>query len=229
MTNFFRFPHTPYLEWASEHSPRGDKVLSAIEAYDLLNANVIVEEKIDGANLGISLTDDGNFQFQNRGHILTLPGKGQFSRLSSWLNHHRQGLAAVLKPELILFGEWCAARHSLDYSALPDWFIMFDVYDSNAGKFWSISRRNSLARHAGLITPYEFFRGRTTMLELKHLLNASLSHYRNGPPEGIVIRRENTEWSENRAKLVRSDFTQSIEKHWRKRILEWNMLSHNKK
>ena len=31
-----------------------------------------------------------------------------------------------LGDRLILFGEWCAAQHSLDYETLPDWFLAFD-------------------------------------------------------------------------------------------------------
>jgi hypothetical protein len=43
-------------------------------------------------------------------------------------------------------------------------------------------------------------------------------------PEGLVIRRESTDWCESRAKLVRPDFTQAIDTHWRKRALEWNRI-----
>lgn len=225
MTTFFRFPHTPYLSWTGDNSPRDDKILSPEEAQELLMADVIVEEKLDGANLGISLTDNGELRVQNRGQFLTLPGIGQFSRLSSWLKQHNYALLSVLKPELILFGEWCAARHSLDYNKLPDWFLLFDVYDCHTRNFWSITRRNTLARSAGLFTPSEYLRGRTTLPELENLVNTSLSHYRNGSPEGIIIRRESPEWSKGRAKLVRPDFTQAIEQHWKNRPLEWNTLA----
>ncbi|WP_257945770.1 RNA ligase family protein, partial [Pseudomonas plecoglossicida] len=51
-----------------------------------------------------------------------------------------------------LFGEWCAARHSLDYGTLPDWFLLFDVYDRSTGRFWSTVRRDALAAEAGLAT-----------------------------------------------------------------------------
>lgn len=52
----------------------------------------------------------------------------------------------------MLFGEWCAARHSLGYNVLPDWFLLFDVYDRSSGRFWSTSRRNALVAEAGLFT-----------------------------------------------------------------------------
>lgn len=37
----------------------------------------------------------------------------------------------------VLFGEWCAALHSLDYNRLPGLFIAFDLYDRKTGLFCS--------------------------------------------------------------------------------------------
>lgn len=150
MDGFFRFPHTPHLVWLGEEEPRGDKILDVGETRALLDGNVLVEEKLDGANLGLSLDRDGGIRVQNRGQYLVQPFSGQFSRLSGWLAQHENGLRTVLQPELILFGEWMAARHSLDYTALPDWFLLFDVYDRTQQAFWSAVRRNELADKAGV-------------------------------------------------------------------------------
>lgn len=112
MADFFCFPHTPHLAWLGAGEPRDDKLLSADEAGDLLAGDVVVEEKIDGANLGFSLGTDGQMHAQNR---------GQFARPGPWLALHADGLASMLGGSgLILFGEWCAARHSLDYDRLSD-------------------------------------------------------------------------------------------------------------
>ena len=54
------------------------------------------------------------------------------------------------------------------------------------------------------------------------LLGSACSHYREGTPEGIVMRHDSKDWCEARAKLVRADFAQSIEEHWRSRAIEWN-------
>ncbi|QOJ19236.1 MAG: RNA ligase family protein [Gammaproteobacteria bacterium] len=224
MSDFFRFPHTPHLAWLGEGVPRDDKVLSAREAAALLTDKVVVEEKLDGANLGLSLAPDGGLRAQNRGQYLAEPHAGQFTRLPAWLGQHGEALRAALKPDLILFGEWCAARHSLDYAALPDWFLLFDVYDRTAARFWSTSRRNTLARAAGLVTVPQLLHSKTTVAALKQLVIAHPSHYRTGGLEGVVIRRESPEWCEARAKLVRADFTQAIDTHWRKRAIEWNRI-----
>lgn len=226
MTDFFRFPHTPHLAWLGKGSPRDDKVLSSSEVAALLAGDVVVEEKLDGANVGISLAPDGSLLAQNRGQYLSEPHTGQFAHLPAWLAQHDEGLRAVLTHKLILFGEWCAARHSLDYAALPDWFLLFDVYDRSAERFWSSTRRNALARHAGLVTVQTVLHGKASVMMLKELVTTKTSGYRPGPLEGVVIRRESTEWCEARAKLVRPDFTQAIDTHWRKRKIEWNRVIH---
>jgi hypothetical protein len=69
--------------------------------------------------------------------------------------------------------------------------------------------------------------GNTTVTALKQLVATKSSHYRQGPLEGLVIRRESAGWCGARAKLVRPDFTQAIDTHWRKRAIEWNRVDHS--
>ena len=133
-----------------------------------------------------------------------------------------------LNTDLILFGEWCAAKHSLDYQSLPDWFVVFDVYDRTQQQFWSSVRRDALAAELGLVTVPQVFQGMASLSELEKLLTSSTSRYRSGPPEGLVIRRESAEWGEGRAKLVRAEFTQSIGGHWRSRSIQWNRVAPNR-
>ena len=86
MSDFFRFPHTPHLLWLGEGDPRDDKVLSRAEAEVLLADVVVVDEKLDGANVGLYLAADGSVRAQNRGQYLTENYTGQFARLPGWLS-----------------------------------------------------------------------------------------------------------------------------------------------
>lgn len=224
MGDFFRFPHTPHVAWLGEGAPRDDKVLSPAEVSSLLSREVRVEEKLDGANLGISLGTDGTWRAQNRGQYLLEPYSGQFSRLASWLGKHAWQWREQVDSNLILFGEWCAARHSLDYDSLLDWFLLFDVYDRQKHKFWSAKRRDILADALRIATVPTLFQGKADLKRLKMLVNESASRYRQGPLEGIIVRRDSEDWCEERAKLVRAEFTQVISKHWRSRSIEWNRL-----
>ncbi|NKC14499.1 MAG: DNA ligase [Gammaproteobacteria bacterium] len=220
-----RFPRTPHLAWLAADAPRGDKVMSPAECQHCLSGDVVVEEKVDGANLGISLHDTGTLRVQNRGQYLEQPYAGQFSRLRGWLAMYQTGLLSILTPDLTLFGEWCAARHSVGYDRLPDWFVAFDVYDRRAEGFWDTERRDAIVANAGLHSVAILTRGRFALQALRSLLDSAPSAYRSGSVEGFVIRRESGGWLDERAKLVRPDFVQSIGEHWRRRAIEWNLLS----
>jgi ATP-dependent RNA circularization protein (DNA/RNA ligase family) len=224
VTEFFRYPHTPHIAWLAEGHPRDDKVLSPTEATLFLAGEVVVEEKLDGANLGFSIGPGGGLRAQNRGQYLLAPFTGQFARLDAWLTVHQDRLFDMLTESLIVFGEWCAARHSLDYDRLPDWWLMFDVYDREAKQFWSTQRRDQLASAMLVAEVPCLHQGRIGLAQLQGWVTGQASSFREGPVEGLVVRREDSLWLQQRAKLVRPGFTQGIDQHWRERPLAWNRV-----
>lgn len=224
VNHLYRFPHIPHLAWLGDGEPRDDKVLSPGEARELLAGEVAVEEKLDGANLGFSVSADGKLRAQNRSHYVEEPYAGQFGRLRSWFPAHEELLTEALGPDLVAFGEWCAARHSLTYQHLPDWWLLFDVYDRREQRFWSTARRNQWATKVRVATVPTLNRGKFSPQDLAQMLEDGGSAFSTGPLEGVVVRADDAAWLTARAKLVRANFTQSIESHWRARALEWNRL-----
>lgn len=203
---------------------RDDKLLAPAEVLRLLDQEVTVEEKLDGANLGFSILDTGDLRVQNRGQYLFAPYTGQFTRLNGWLSEHQAELKCQLRPELIVFGEWCAARHSVQYQELPDWFMVFDVYDRIRQQFWSVTRRNEWAHRLDLTVPPVVLKRKISTQELTALVPNLHSRYADAFAEGVVIRRDVGDWLVLKAKLVRSGFTQTIAEHWRSRHLVWNKI-----
>src|SRR5690606_4604516 len=141
-----------------------------------------------------------------------------------WTAMHGELLAAALGEHLIAFGEWCAAKHSLDYPLLPDWWLLFDIYDRREQRFWSTRRRDSLAAGMRLATVPRLVEGRQTIASLEALVGTQRSRYRDGALEGVVVRNEDDEWLLARGKLVRADFTQGMDTHWRSRRIQWNQV-----
>lgn len=224
MTAFFRFPPTPHLAWLGAGRPRNDKVLSDSDVRTLLHGDVFVEEKMDGANLGFSVDTVGELRAQNRGTYLDLDAlHGQWKTLRRWLASKRAILADALYPNLMLFGDWCYAVHTVRYNRLPDWFLAFDVYDREGGEFWSVARRNGLVRGLDLSLVPELGAGHFTVDSLKPLL--SRSQYSDGPPEGLYVRKERANLLVARAKVVSPLFIGTIKEHWSKRRIETNMLA----
>lgn len=210
--DFFKFPSTPHIATLSGVDVRSDKVLSESERMEFLRHVLVVEEKIDGANLGISFDSDGNIQVQNRGAYLYPPWSGQWKNLWKWLVPHIDPLFDHLTNQFILFGEWCYARHSVFYDRLPDWFLGFDIYDKQNGQFWSVARRDELLKTLGLAQVPRLAQGRFTLKDLEGLL--SRSKIGSQPAEGLYLRVEQKDWLVQRGKLVRPKFVQSIIRHW---------------
>lgn len=225
MSEFFRFPHTPHVAWLGHGLPRDDKVMSALEAEAFLAHPVVVEEKVDGANLGFSVDASGAIRAQNRGQYLHRPFSGQFARLNGWLALHEEALIDALGESLVLFGEWVAAVHSLEYRSLPDYFLVFDVYDRGTMRFWSTVRRNACASQLGLCVIHQVGAGHFQLSSLERMIAAFPSAYGDGGLEGLYVRYEGQDWLVARAKLVHPDFVQNMGKHWRSRALNWNALN----
>ena len=221
--DFFRFPRTPHLFWLGKETPRGDKLLTTEEADGLLGRPMAVEEKVDGACIGFSLDPTGRVRVQNRGSFLESGAAPQFQPLRAWLAPHELGLAEALAPDRILFGEWCFARHSVPYDALPDWFLAYDVFDAAAGRFWSRSRRDAFVKRLGLASVPLLAEGRFDRRGLAELCGPS--RLGSTPAEGIYVRWDEGDWLAARAKVVRPGWMQEDEAHWSSRPLERNALA----
>lgn len=220
--NFFKFPSTPHLALLGDMEVRGDKVMSESERNDFLRHEVVVEEKVDGANLGISFDAEGNVRAQNRGAYLHLPSSGQWKKLAEWLASRIDALFEQLTDQYILFGEWCYAQHSVVYNRLPDWFLGFDIYDKSTLRFLSCTRRDELFRAIGISQVPKIDCGYFALSELTELL--SQSQLSDKPAEGLYLRFDQGDWLVQRAKLVRPVFIQSVEQHWSRLGLKANRL-----
>lgn len=64
-----KYPRTPHLE--GSRLQQGDYDLSQVPFSDILGKNIVVEEKLDGANCAISFDGEGNLLIQSRGRYLT--------------------------------------------------------------------------------------------------------------------------------------------------------------
>lgn len=196
--------------------------MSASERNEFLRHELVVEEKVDGANLGISFDAEGNIRAQNRGVYLHLPSAGQWQKLSEWLNPRTDALFEQLTDRYIIFGEWCYAQHSVIYDRLPDWFLGFDVFDKSTAKFFSCSRRGDAFQALEIPQVPVIKRGRFLLSKLNSLL--SQSKLSDKPAEGLYLRFDQGDWLEQRAKLVRPAFIQSVEQHWSRSSIRANRL-----
>lgn len=221
---FYKYPSTPYIEPDTEIK-RNDKILSVKEMEIIINKEIIVEEKIDGANLGISFDANGELRLQNRGAYIIPPYLGQWKKLNDWLMKYENNLFDVLINRYILFGEWCYVKHSVYYDSLPNWFIGFDIYDMKDKRFLSVVRRNEYFMKMGIVPVPQLGRGKYSLKELYSFFG--ISKFGKELCEGIYIRQEKDGFLEHRAKMVRKEFRQDINEHWSRGVLQYNRLNYN--
>src|SRR5438270_1692092 len=149
--DFTKYPRTPHL--FGSRGTEDDKHLGQQESLDFIaDASLIVEEKLDGTNVGMHFTSAGRMVLQCRGHEITTGMHPQYDLFKQWTMGKRPVLEAMLEDRLLLFGEWVYARHSVHYRRLPHYFFEFDLYDKRDGSFLSLEQRLALLEGTGLHT-----------------------------------------------------------------------------
>lgn len=222
-STFFKFPSTPHLAVLPGVSIRDDKVLSKREQDSFLSHELVIEEKIDGANLGISFDSRGNVLTQNRGSYLKLPQGGQWQPLGEWIGLRSNRFYETLTDRYVLFGEWCYATHTVPYDRLPDWFLGFDVFDLHERRFVSSKIKQSLFSEMGIVPVPVLARGRFSFREVINVMQGS--SFGSEPAEGLYLRRDEGEWLAQRVKIIRAGFIQAIDRHWSRQPFRANRLA----
>lgn len=142
MNTLRKYPRTHHLEGSRLQA--GDEDLASIPFAALKGRDLVVEEKLDGANSGISFNGEGELLLQSRGHFLDGgPREKQFALFKTWANRHRQSLWERLNTRFVLYGEWLYAKHTIFYDQLPHYFFEFDILDTQSGDFLSTDRRRA--------------------------------------------------------------------------------------
>jgi hypothetical protein len=222
---------------------------------ELKGKHVVIEEKMDGANCGVSFDADLSLLLQSRGHFLTGgPRERQFDLLKQWAGALTDRLLDVLGDRYVMYGEWLYAKHTVYYDALPHYFMEFDILDTTTDTFLDTPRRAELL--TGLpVTPVKVlyegeFPGENA---LQTLIGPSYFITKDAPTrlrddvtrlgwdveravrqtdlsgvmEGLYVKVEEGGAVTGRYKFVRSEFLQTVtaDGHWQDRPLIPNRLA----
>ncbi len=179
------YPRVPHLA-PGRGATRDDLVLAADIRERLLNGRVRIEEKLDGANISISVCVGGSLELATRGGAASTDRCGHLGRARAWAAERSDCLRELLADGHILYGEWLLTRHGVGYRSLPDLFVGFDLLDPETGWVPDLERERRLSQ-AGLAFPHCFgiFDG-IDLAELDALMGASVF----GAPliEGLIVR-----------------------------------------
>lgn len=159
-----KYPRTRHIQ-GSRLQP-GDEDLEAIPFSRIAGRHVVVEEKVDGANVGIRFAPAGQLLLQSRGHSLAGgPREKHFTLFKQWATTLQGALADRLGGRYVLYGEWLHAKHTVFYDRLPHYLMEFDVLDTADGAFLDTPRRAALLAGLSLPAVRVLFSGRLRRLE----------------------------------------------------------------
>ena len=232
--DFRKYPRTPHL--FGSRGTDDDEHLGRAESLALIaDRSLIVEEKLDGTNVGIHFTSTGRLVLQCRGHEITPGMHAQYDLFKQWTTGKRPVLETILEDRSLLFGEWLYARHSVHYRSLPHYFFEFDIYDKEKDLFLDLDSRLTMLEGTGLVTVPVVHRGPATAQKLLELIGPSRFDSVFDNPgtgrtdnlmEGLYLRTEAHGRVTARAKLVRPEFVERVKQgeHWQHQALVPNLL-----
>lgn len=237
MEQIYKYPRTRHIEGSRKQA--GDEDLNSVKFTEIRGKYLVLEEKIDGANCGISFGEDGKLYLQSRGHFLNGGyGERQFDMLKVWAERFRDGLWQALGSRYVMYGEWMFAKHTVFYDRLPHYFMEFDIFDKKQQCFFSTAKRRKILENAPFVRSvpvlkagrYERLPDITRLIgysnfiseEPAKALQEQCRKYRvdaertreqtdlSGIMEGIYIKVEEGDYTVDRLKYVRHSFLNSI-------------------
>ena len=237
-----KYPRTAHLE-GSNLAP-GDVAADRVKIREVAkrypNAIWVVEEKLDGANTGLSIDlEDFELKPQSRGHYLTGGAReGQFSAFKEWVSVHEAELMDILEDRYISYHEWTWALHTKFYDALPHYLHEFDIYDREREVFLSTEARREMLTNTPYTSVPVLYSGPapSCLEELTSLIRPALYQTKNwrealanaadeagvsrdvankavgddDMAEGLYIKIEDGDETVDRFKWVRHGFVQTI-------------------
>jgi len=94
--DFIKYPRTPHL--FGSKGTDDDKNMGEDESGEFIaDESLIVEEKIDGTNVGIRFSDDDEIVLQCRGHLITEGMHPQYDLFKQWAAVKRHALEERLE------------------------------------------------------------------------------------------------------------------------------------
>lgn len=232
--DFHKYPRTPHL--AGSQGTTDDKHLGSVDTQKMVSdPSLIIEEKLDGTNVGIHFAE-GQLVLQCRGHEITAGMHPQYDLFKKWADAKQGMLRETLSDRFVIYGEWMYARHSIWYRALSHYFFEFDILDKQRNLFLDLASRIELLEGTGIKTVPILHRGTIRLNELPELIGRSQfdSQFENPVTgqtddlmEGLYFRTESDGIVTARSKFVRPEFTEKVKQstHWKYEKMVPNSLA----
>jgi hypothetical protein len=151
MSELRKYPRTRHVK--GSNFQHGDHDLEAVPWEELRGKHLVIEEKMDGANCGVSFSKDKSLlRLQSRGHYLRGgPRERHFDLFKQWAVSRQVDVYRALGTRYVMYGEWLFAKHTMFYDLLPHYFMEFDVLDTETDQFLDTEMRGMLLHGLGIV------------------------------------------------------------------------------
>lgn len=109
---------------------RGQAKIATVKLRDK-HDRVIVQEKLDGGNVGVALVNGILYPLTRSGYLACESSLEQHWRFSEWVYSQQDRFMAVLKDGERLCGEWLLQAHGTRYHLQHEPFVAFDLMNGN--------------------------------------------------------------------------------------------------
>ncbi len=204
--NYGSIPHLPNSRMGpGDHKcHEGQERIATIKARDKYD-EIIVQEKVDGSNVGVARIADAIIPIGRAGYTAASSPYLQHRLFSNWAYENTERFMDVLKNGERLCGEWLAQAHGTIYSLSHEPFVAFDLMiEKERFVYDDFLSRVALGQ---FVTPYLIHRGiPISVSSAMRGLGEFGYHGAVDPVEGVVYRVERNKLidrhSGNRKRIV---------------------------
>lgn len=187
--SYGHIPHFPGSRMGpGDHKCSDGQLRIATEKARDRHDRIIVQEKLDGSNVGVARIDGVIVPLTRAGYIADTSPFEQHWRFGEWVYANQDRFLAVLRDGQRLCGEWLMQAHGTRYELRHEPFVVFDLMQGNERALTEDLR--DLVHPFGFITPRIIHEG--DPLSIQEALQAikTSGHGAIDPVEGAVWRVE---------------------------------------
>lgn len=215
------------------------------------NKTIVIEEKMDGTQVGIKFDNKDSLILFSRNNNLLYVEDRQFDLLKQWAHQLKATLWDLLGTTYIMYAEWMYACHSIYYDLLPNYFLEYDIYNSKQQSWLNTIQRHKMLKDS-TIQSVKVIQSKTVLNQniiqdcnqlitssnfksenwRENLCNYQLSLVEQSDlMEGLYLKFEDHNHTIGRSKFVRKDFINFVmnSKHWKSRQMIINKINNLEK
>jgi hypothetical protein len=187
--NYGSIPHLPNSRLGTgDHScPDGQSDICTVKTRDAHDL-IIVQEKLDGSNVGIAKVDGKIYALTRAGYEAHTSPYEQHHKFQTWVDSQKYRFDDVLQDGERIVGEWLVQAHGTRYRLPHEPFVAFDIMTGTTRAIYSELEQRLRGR---FVLPNLVHKGDAISIEeAMQRLGTMGAHGAIDPVEGIMYRVE---------------------------------------